>query len=178
MSSDMRLSQHVCENMTVKQIRQTPQYKGLTPLGRRNVSGSYRYGHKSTMKKSELCKVLANPSLYHSENLKLKDEKKPYGARKRASRKGECNVVARKVPCEGQVYKHRGVTTTGEACCFKRKMSKKTIDKRLKNAKIAQDQKERYTASVKKNKKSVKRGRPKKTPKPKRKRGRPKKSST
>ncbi len=196
MSSDMRLSQHVCENMTVKEIRKTPQYKGLTPLGVRNASGTYRYGHKSTMKKAELCKVLANPTLYHTQNAKLKEAKKSYGARKRNSRKGECNVRARKVPCEGDVYRFRGVTTTGQACCFKRRMSQKTIDKRLKNAEKAKEDKRNYDASLKKSKKSPKkaskkasksraqpkkkRGRPKKvvSPKPKKKRGRPKKSST
>lgn len=157
--ADKALSLSQCENMTVKQIRQTKEYKGLTPLGKQNKSGSYRYGHKSTMRKAELCRVLANPSLYHTANLELKETKKPYGARKRETRKGECLVAKRKIPCNDAVYKFQGVTTTGKACCFKKQMKTKTINKRLANvAKAIKEQ----NKSVKKK---AKRGRPKKSKK-------------
>ena len=153
---DQPLRQSVCESMTVKQIRASKQYKGLTPLGKQNKSGSYRYGHKSTMRKAELCRVLANPSLYHSANIKLKGEKKPYGARKRSSRKGECLVEKRKIPCNDPVYKYQAVTTTGRPCCFKKQMKQKTINKRLANVRNA------INAQNKSVKKKTKRGRPKK----------------
>ena len=154
-TADKKLPISNCENMTVAQIRQTPEYKGLTPLGKMNKSGSYRFGHKSTMRKAELCRVLANPSLYHRANAELKDAKKPYGARKRATRKGECLVEKRKIPCNDPVYKYQAVTTTGKPCCFKKQMKQKTINKRLANVKAAI---KAQNASAKKKR----RGRPKK----------------
>jgi len=154
--ADKKLPLSVCENMTVVQIRASKEYKGLTPLGKQNKSGSYRYGHKSTMRKAELCRVLANPSLYHRDNKELKEAKKPFGARKRASRKGECLVEKRKIPCNDPVYKFQGVTTTGKSCCYKKQMKQKTINKRLANVTKA------IRAQNKSVKKKAKRGRPKK----------------
>jgi len=151
--ADKRLPLAQCEGMTVKQIRKTPEYKGLTPLGKLNVSGSYRYGHKSTMRKSELCRVLDNPSLYHTEMRALKSQKKTSGPRKRDTRKGLCLVAKRKIPCTDSVYKFQGVTTTGQACCYKKQMKQKTINKRLGNVKAA---------VAAQNKAARKRGRPKK----------------
>ena len=150
---DQKLSQAVCENMTVKQIRKSDAYRGLTPLGKQNRSGSYRYGHKSTMRKAELCRVLANPSLYHSSNIALKEAKKVFGARKRSTRKGECLVEARKIPCNGPVFKFQAITSTGKPCCFKKQMKQKTINKRLGNV---------AKAVAEQNKVARKRGRPKK----------------
>ena len=129
---DKRLPYSVCSQMTVRQIRQTPEYKGLTPLGKLNKSGTYKYGNKSTMRKEALCQALDNPKRYHEQIISAKKEGKNTGPRKRKTRKGECLVAQRKLPCDGQVYKYEGVTTTGKSCCFKKKMSKKTIDKRLR----------------------------------------------
>ena len=129
--ADKRLSEARCLAMTVKKIKQTKEYKGLTPLGKLNKSGTYHYGNKSTMKKAELCEALNNPRNYHKKNASLKQKKINAGQRKRATRKGECLVAKRKVPCNDPVYKHQGVTTTGKPCCFKNKMSAKTMAKRL-----------------------------------------------
>ena len=151
--ADKRLPMSVCSGMTVKQIRKSKEYKGLTPLGKQNASGSYRYGHKSTMRKADLCRVLDNPSLYHRAMKELKSQKKNAGPRKRTTRKGECLVEARKIPCTGPVFKFQAVTTTGKACCFKKQMKAKTIAKRLGNVKAA---------VAAQNKAARKRGRPKK----------------
>ena len=151
--ADKRLPLSTCQGMTVKAIRKTKEYKGLTPLGKINKSGSYRYGHKSTMRKADLCRVLDNPSLYHRAMKELKSQKKNAGPRKRSTRKGECLVEARKIPCSGPVFKFQAVTTTGKACCFKKQMKAKTIAKRLGNVKAA---------VVAQNKAARKRGRPKK----------------
>ena len=61
---DKKLPYSDCIRMTVRQIRQTDEYKGLTPLGKQNTSGSYHYGNKSTMKKEDLCRALDNPKTY------------------------------------------------------------------------------------------------------------------
>ena len=59
------------------------------------------------------------------------------GLRKRETRKGLCLVEKRKIPCNDKVYKFQGVTTTGQACCYKKQMKQKTINKRLGNVKSA-----------------------------------------
>ena len=132
MPRDKRLPLAKCMDMTLKQIRNSIEYKGLTPLGKSNRSGSYRYGNKSYLRKDQLCRVLDNPSSYHNRVKVAKKSKKNMGPRKRVTRKGACLVAARKLPCNGRVYKHRGLTTTGEACCYKNKQSKKVMDKRSK----------------------------------------------
>ena len=156
---DKKLNEGICMGMTVKQIRQTSEYKGLTPLGKQNKSGSYRYGHKSTMRKAELCRVLNDPQMYHSQMAELKSQKKNAGPRKRASRKGSCLVARRKTPCDDRVYKFEGVTTTGEKCCFKKAMKSKTMAKRMKNAAEAIEKRNKNKAS------GLKKGRPKKSKK-------------
>lgn len=157
--ADKRLPMSVCEGMTVKQIRASKEYRGLTPLGRQNKSGSYRYGHKSTMRKGDLCRVLDNPSLYHREMAELKAQKKMAGPRKRATRKGECLVEARKIPCNGPVFKFQAVTTTGKPCCFKKRMKQKTINKRLGNV-TAAIRKQNKSARKKVIKKRLRKGKP------------------
>ena len=129
--ADQRLPLAECTGMTVKQIRKTKQYRGLTPLGKINVSGSYRYGFKSYMRKDELCEALSNPKLYHEKIAKLKRQKRNAGPRQRTTRRGLCLVKARKPPCNTSAYSFQGYTTTGLNCCYKRKMSAKTMAKRL-----------------------------------------------
>jgi hypothetical protein len=172
---DKRLPYSDCIRMTVRQIRQSDEYKGLTPLGKQNASGAYHYGSKSTMNKESLCRALDNPKRYQEMVKKFKEKNENMGPRKRSTRKGQCLVAKRKVPCITEEYKYEGVTTTGERCCFKNKMSKKTIEKRLKSV---QDRITNQNKSAKKRK----RGRPKKTikkspAKKPAKRGRPKKKS-
>ena len=123
---DIRLPYEICIGMTVKQIRQTEEYKSLTPLGKRNRSGAYKHGNKSTMRKEELCRALDNPAKYQMKIKELKEKKKNAGKRKRASRKGECSVPKRKLPCNTEEYPHEGLTTTGKKCCYKKKQSRKT----------------------------------------------------
>ena len=138
---DIRLPLGQCHGMTLKQIRSSIEYKSLTPLGKKNTSGSYRYGNKSYLRKAELCKVLDNPSSYHSKVKVAKKAKKNLGPRKRKTRKGDCLVAERKIPCNGPLFKHKGLTTTGEDCCFKRKQSKKVTDKRRKGSKASSGRK-------------------------------------
>lgn len=132
--TDKKLQEGTCLGMTVKQIKQTQEYKGLTPLGKRNKSGTYRYGNKSTMRKAELCEALSNPEKYHLKIGKLKSLKKNAGPRKRPTRTGACLVAKRKIPCNDSVYKFEGLTTTGARCCYKKQQSEKTMAKRMKNA--------------------------------------------
>jgi hypothetical protein len=123
-----------CMSMTVRELRQTPQYKNLTPLGIRNISGHYRYGNKSTMRKEDLCRALSNPAAYQRHIKKLKDEKQKAGPRKRETRKGQCNGPRRQPPCTDPVYRHLGYTTTGRQCCYKREMTEKTKNKRMRRS--------------------------------------------
>ena len=153
---DKKLNEGICSGMTMKQIKKSPEYKGLTPLGKQNKSGSYRYGHKSTMRKAELCRVLNDPQTYHSQMAELKSQKKNAGPRKRASRKGACLVAKRKIPCNDTTYKFEGVTMTGEKCCYKKAMKPKTMAKRMKNAAAAIEKRNKNKAS------GLKKGRPKK----------------
>jgi len=153
---DKILDEGICMGMTVKQIRKTPEYKGLTPLGKQNKSGSYRYGHKSTMRKAELCRVLNDPQMYHTQMAELKSQKKNAGPRKRSSRKGQCLVEKRKIPCNDLTYKFEGVTMTGEKCCYKKAMKAKTMEKRMKNAAKAIQERNKNKSSGRKK------GRPKK----------------
>jgi hypothetical protein len=131
---DIRLPYEKCKGMTVREIRRTKEYKALTPLGVKNPSGAYRFGNKSTMNKEELCKALDNPTAYHKKIKKLISQKKNAGPRKRSTRKGLCLAPKRKVPCSDPAFPHKGVTTTGKACCYKNKQSEKTMNKRLKAA--------------------------------------------
>jgi len=145
---DIRLPYEECMKKTFRQIKKTKEYAVLTPLGIYNPSRAYHDGHKSTMSKTELCKALDDPKAYHAANKKLKEAKKAFGARKRTTRKGQCLVAARKIPCTGKTYKHEGVTTTGQACCFKKKQSKATMEKRLRNAKKSKVATKKVTKKV------------------------------
>ena len=156
---DKKLNEGICLGMTVKQIRKTPEYKGLTPLGKQNKSGSYRYGNKSTMRKADLCRVLNDPQSYHTQMAELKSQKKNAGPRKRASRTGMCLVEKRRIPCNDKVYKFEGVTMTAEKCCYKKAMKPKTIAKRMKNAAAAIEKRNKNKSS------GLKKGRPKKVKK-------------
>lgn len=128
---DIRLPYTICSAMTVREIRRTKEYRSLTPLGVKNVSGSYKHGNKSTMKKESLCRALDNPEKYHNEIKNLISQKKNAGPRKRKTRKGLCLVPKRKPPCSDSKFSHKGLTTTGRSCCYKKKQSEKTMKKRL-----------------------------------------------
>lgn len=153
---DIPLDFMSCMALTVKQIRQTKEYKSLTPLGKQNKSGTYHYGNKSSLRKDPLCKALSNPLNYQAGIKALKEEGKNATTRKRNSRTGNCSVKKRKTPCNTAEYPHIGITTTAEKCCFKKKQSEKTTRKRLKNA---------NAKDIKKMENQVnrKRGRPKKS---------------
>jgi hypothetical protein len=144
-----------CMTLTVKQIRQTKEYKSLTPLGKQNKSGTYHYGNKSSLRKEPLCRALSNPLNYQAGIKSLKTQGKNAAIRKRNSRTGDCLVKQRKAPCDTAAYPHLGFTTTADKCCYKKKQSEKTRNKRLKNAQKKENDKEE-------NKVIRKRGRPKK----------------
>ena len=125
----------VCMKMTLKEIRKTPKYKSLSPLGKINKSGTYKYGNKSSANKEELCRIMNNPQKYQEKVKKNKSKGVNSSKRKRSTRKGLCLVAARKIPCKTTgKFKYEGVTTIGKRCCYKKEMSKKTREKRLRNA--------------------------------------------
>lgn len=128
-------------------LKDTEAYKKLSPFGTyQNDSGKYNYGNKSYLKKKDLCKVLMNPKMYFKKNKNECKEDKKYHEKRpvekknrvRDSRKGQCpnkrKPVAGDCPnTESPDYVHKGLTTTGNDCCYKRKMSKKTMNKRRKD---------------------------------------------
>lgn len=153
-----------CMTKTLKEIRKTQSYKRLIPygVGKRkgeNPNQKYHFGNKSTMRKAELCEALSNPKKYHMKLKKAygdgkKKSIKNTGPRKRYSRTGDCRPYRRKPPCKGD-KPHKGVTTTGEACCYKKKQSEATIAKRKRNASKVKKEKAKYNRSKKITQKSV-----------------------
>ena len=137
---EVRIPYDVCKKMTLKQIRKTPQYKKLSPYGLvQNISGTYKYGAKSSMRKEELCKTLDNPKEYMKKALKSKRDKKNMSKRKRSTRASQCLYPKARVPVDGKCrsteFKHLGVMQNGKTkCCYKKKQSSKTKSKRLRRA--------------------------------------------
>jgi hypothetical protein len=127
---DIRLPYEKCMDMTVRELRKTREYKLLTPLGKLNASGTYKYGNKSRMRKVDLCKALDNPKEYHRKNKELKKKMENAGNRVRKTRKGQCPKNRRPNPECPLSHKHEGLTTTGNTCCYKKKQSRKVINKR------------------------------------------------
>ena len=130
-------------------LKDTEAYKNLSPFGTYQTnSGKYNYGNKSYLKKKELCKVLMNPKNYFRKNAaecrkdKKYHEKRPAEKKNRIrkTRKGECPNKRKPDPSTNDCpnpqnpdYLHKGLTTTGKDCCYKRKMGKKTMNKRRKD---------------------------------------------
>lgn len=130
-------------------LKETEAYKKLSPFGTyRNESGKYNYGNKSYLNKRELCIVLMNPENYFNKNKKECEIDKKYHKKResekkfriRETRKGKCptnrlpNLETNECPNEiNPDYKHKGKTTTGKDCCYKKKMSRKVLEKRTKN---------------------------------------------
>ena len=131
---DKRLPLDMCMKMTIKEIRATKEYASLTPLGKKNKSGAYKYGNKSYLNKKPLCEALDNPSGYQAKILDLKLQKKNAGPRKRSTRKGKCPAKRNKKKCPAS-HPHKGLTTTGKSCCYKKKQSAKVVAKRSKSKK-------------------------------------------
>jgi len=127
-------------------LKDTEAYKKLSPFGTyQTKSGKYNYGNKSYLKKKDLCIVLMNPESYFQKNINDCENDKKYHLKRtnekknriRESRKGNCpthrivNPITKK--CDKDIqYIHKGLTTTGKECCYKRKMTKKTLNKRKK----------------------------------------------
>lgn len=128
---DKKLSLDKCLSMKISEIRQTTEYAALTPLGKKNKSGHYKYGNKSYLNKKELCLALDDPLAYHAKILELKNAKKNAGPRKRKTRTGSC-PTKRKIPCKDKSHPYPGLSTTGKPCCYKVKQSKKVTEKRSK----------------------------------------------
>ena len=128
-------------------LKDTNAYKQLSPFGTyKNPSGKYNYGNKSYLKKKELCLVLMNPKMYFKENVKQCKKDKKYHEKRpiekknriRNSRKGQCpnkrkpNEINECPNPQNPEHIFKGLTTTGNDCCYKKKMSKKTMNKRKK----------------------------------------------
>lgn len=130
-SKDKSLGYDVCMSMPIREIRKSKEYKNLTPLGKLNKSGHYRFGNKSSMNKGELCKALNDPKKYQQKIKSLKEQKKNAAKRSRSTRKGMCPTSRNFPVCsEHSSHKFAGLTTTGQHCCFKKKQSKKVMNKR------------------------------------------------
>ena len=147
-----------CMSMKLKQIRKTTAYKNLIPygVGKRkaaNPNQKYHFGNKSTMRKGELCEALSQPQQYHRKIRKAygtgkRKSIKPTGPRKRYSRTGDCRPYRRKPPCKAPT-KFKGVTTTGKKCCYKKRQSEATKQKRLANKSKKIASKARYNKQKK-----------------------------
>lgn len=160
MVKDKRLPYKVCMDMPVRDIRKTSEYASLTPLGKENKSGKYRFGNKSYLRKKDLCAALDDPDTYHKKIAAMKSKKVNAGPRKRGGRAGKCPVHRNKEICPSS-HPHKGLTTTGNSCCYKKKQSKKVVEKRLK-AKAAKKTSKKKT-STRKPRKSTRKPRKKTT---------------
>ena len=128
---DIRLPYETCINMPIREIRQTREYKLLTPLGKKNTSGHYKHGNKSYLNKEKLCRALDDPSAYQNKITSLKSRKINAGPRKRETRTGDCPTARNLQDCKVHpTHKNAGLTTTGKHCCYKKKQSNKVTNKR------------------------------------------------
>ena len=134
------LSYDDCMSLTLKDIRQLKAYQELTPSAntkmRKSGKGVYRFGCKSTASKHKLCLFLSNPETYYeivkeANEKKTPEDRKLYKLRDRTGQRiGLCVPKIRLPSDDGECDKHpdyifKGLTTTGEKCCFKRKQSDK-----------------------------------------------------
>lgn len=131
MVKDKRIPFDECMKMSIREIRKTREYGGLTPMGKQNDTGKYRFGNKSYLNKRELCKALDNPTSYHKKIEKMKKQKKNAGPRKRSTRQGDCPKPRNNKVCSGS-HAHKGLTTSGKHCCYKKQQSEKVAKKRVK----------------------------------------------
>jgi hypothetical protein len=128
---DLRLPYETCISMPIREIRQTKEYKLLTPLGTKNTSGHYKHGNKSYLNKEKLCRALDDPSAYQNKISSLKDRKVNAGPRKRVTRTGDCPAKRELANCAVHpTHKNAGLTTAGKHCCYKKKQSRKVANKR------------------------------------------------
>lgn len=125
-------------------LKDTEAYKKLSPFGTYQTNtGKYNYGNKSYLKKKELCLVLMNPKMYFKKNKKECKKDKKYHEKRpnekknrvRQSRKGMCpnkrkTDVNDNCPGTDESFKFKGLTTTGKDCCYKKKMSRKVLNRR------------------------------------------------
>ncbi len=175
-----KLNKKECQSLTLKQIRQTQAYKGLTPFpGSSNESGTYKFGNKSTANKEVLCTYLNDPGVYHDAVRKAISDGKKMGKRARIrydnsiqvnkDRIGKCVPKFRepfivkgrksckdnKDPDTGKSFSHVGLTSVGEKCCFQRKQSegiKKQRQEKGKNKDKAKDDIYKRRKELKRNK--------------------------
>ena len=129
-----KLDEKICQQMTLKQLRQTALYKNLhyDPQNRPAWSGKKgsRFGKKSYLSKSELCKYLNDPKKYITDLNKAYASQKRAGPRIRKTRAGDCIPKAR-VPINNNCnsngeFKHTGKTSSGIDCCYKKKQKTKS----------------------------------------------------
>ncbi len=129
-----KLDKKICQQMTLKQLRQTALYKNLhyDPQNRPAWSGKKgsRFGKKSYLNKSELCKYLNNPKKYVADLHKAYASKTRAGPRIRKTRAGDC-IPKTRVPINNNCnsngeFKHTGKTSSGIDCCYKKKQKTKS----------------------------------------------------
>jgi len=129
-----KLDEKICQQMTLKQLRQTALYKNLhyDPQNRPAWSGKKgsRFGKKSYLNKSELCKYLNNPKKYVADLHKAYASKTRAGPRIRKTRAGDC-IPKTRVPINNNCnsngeFKHTGKTSSGIDCCYKKKQKTKS----------------------------------------------------
>lgn len=140
------LSYDDCMSLTLKDIRQLKAYQELTPSSdieiRKSGKGVYRFGCKSTASKHQLCRFLSNPETYYeivkeANKKSTPEQRKLYKLRDRTGQRIGLCVPKIRLPSEnGECnkhpdYIHKGLTTTGEDCCFKKKQSDKVRKERI-----------------------------------------------
>jgi len=134
-----KLDEKICQQMTLKQLRQTALYKNLhyDPQNRPAWSGKKgsRFGKKSYLSKSELCKYLNDSKKYITDLNKAYASQTRAGPRIRKTRAGDCIPKAR-VPINNNCnsngeFKHTGKTSSGISCCYKK--TQKTKSSRRQN---------------------------------------------
>ena len=135
-----KLDEKICQQMTLKQLRQTALYKNLhyDPQNRPAWSGKKgsRFGKKSYLSKSELCKYLNNPKKYVTDLDKAYASKTRAGPRIRKTRAGDCIPKAR-VPINNNCnsngeFKHKGKTSSSIDCCYKKQQKNKSSKRQNK----------------------------------------------
>jgi len=135
-----KLDEKICQQMTLKQLRQTALYKNLyyDPQNRPARFGKQgsRFGKKSYLSKGELCKYLNNPKKYVDDLNKIYSNQKRAGPRIRKTRAGDCipknrTPVNNKCNTNGE-FKFKGKTSSGINCCYKKTQKTKSTKRQNK----------------------------------------------
>ena len=161
-TSIQKLDEKICQQMTLKQLRQTALYKNLyyDPQNRpaRGKQGS-RFGKKSYLSKAELCKYLNDPKKYVDDLNKTYLNQKRAGPRIRKTRAGDC-IPEKRVPVNNKCnsngeFKFKGKTSTGINCCYIKKQNTKSAKRQNKIKSSSIELKKNINKIVKKSNKTT-----------------------